>query len=567
MKRWKKLGILLLSAVMLTSSVTVYAEEDYAEQEEYADDVSDDEGEFIPEAYYDPIETNALYGWPQGPAVQAAGAIVMDMDTGAILYGKNLDQRHYPASITKIMTTMVALEHSSLTDTFTCGEEVYQIEADSTNLGIQDGEKLTMEQALHGVMLESANDLANAVAVHVAGSISAFADMMNAKAEELGCTNTHFVNPSGLHGEEHYTTARDMAKIATAAYAIPEFRTITAKTEYIIPKTNVTDEERGFLNHQKLLQKDTEYYMPWCTGGKTGYTTDAWNTLVTYAEQDGMRLVCVLLRENGAPKAYTETADLVNYALASFHHLETESEKDVPSFYDLLDLNYPNAGTTVIQSDALKQKAVQVVKPGLVTIPIGFTRDALQTSVQGDKVLYTYQDWPVGSMEVSFTPLPQLAPLPYEQKRDMETILKRSEERQREDELNKTMVLAVTQLQDGADSLIEKVTEAVQKNTMAVALIGALVLAVLVIMIIILIMRCTKESRIQRKRQAEQRARLRAEEDIDRMSAVEIEQQLRQAMDAEKEKRDRAEERRRRREAEEAELRETEEMLEKIKNS
>ena len=186
-------------------------EEEYVEEnpEDWEDsENSEDEGaeeEFIPEAYYDPILTNGLEGWPDGPMIQAAGAVVMDLDTGIILYAKNMDQEYYPASITKIMTCLVALKYGNLEDTIVCPDEVFDLEEDASHLGFVPGEKVSMKDALYGLMLQSANDLGNAIAIHMAGSIEGFAQMMNDEAQALGCTHTHFANPHGLHMDDHYT--------------------------------------------------------------------------------------------------------------------------------------------------------------------------------------------------------------------------------------------------------------------------------------------------------------------------------------------------------------------------
>ncbi len=570
---WKRCTAALLALLLAAAAPAAFYAEEYEDgyYEEYyeennGEEYYEEEEEFIPEAYYDPIETNEISGWPQGPMVQAAGAMVMDLDTDTILYGKNPDQVFYPASTTKIMTTLLVLENcDDLDETFTCGPEVWQIEEDSTNLGIQEGEQLTVRQALYGVMLESANDLANAVGVYVAGSLSGFVDMMNERAAELGCTHTHFANPSGLTDEQHYTTARDLAKIAQTAYAREDFRTITGTTEYVIPTTNVTDEERGFLNHQKILRTDTEYYQSWCTGGKTGYTEAAWNTLVTYAEKDGQRLVCVLLRENGADKAYTETTALIEYGFNQFQKQVIEPDSDIPDFYELLKLNYPNAGTTVYQSDALKQSVMTVVEPAVVTIPADADVDRLTVKADGNGVLeYLYEGVHVGTGAVAFTPVPTDITLEYEQYRDMEAIFASSATARQMNELTQTADLAISNLKTGGETIIQTAVQYVETNTMTVIMIGVFVLAILLILIIILIMRVTRESRIRRRRLAEQRARQKAQEDIDRMSAVEIERQLREAMDEEQQRRNVREQREAALRAEEEKLRETEAIIEEI---
>ena len=187
-------GLFILSMLfmLLFSFSTVYASEDgYSDEysDEYSeDDYSDGEGDSeepeIPESYYYPIESNAIPGWPQGPAIEAASAVVMDLDSGTFLYSKNMDAKQYPASITKIMTTLIALEKGNLDDVVTLSDyAVYSIEEGSSHIGLREGEKLTLRQLLYGVMLESANDGANGVAEHIAGTIRNFTDMMNEKAE------------------------------------------------------------------------------------------------------------------------------------------------------------------------------------------------------------------------------------------------------------------------------------------------------------------------------------------------------------------------------------------------
>ena len=552
-------GFLLLFLLIFTS-VTVFAEEydDYSEEEEY-----------IPETYYDPIQTNSLPGWPQGQPVQAAAAVVMDLDTDTFLYAKNITDTHYPASITKIMTTLVALEHAGLDDVIACGEEVYDIEEDSSNLGIQPGEHLTMRQALYGLMLESANDLGNAIAVYVAGSIDGLAQMMNEKAQQLGCVNTHFTNPHGLHSEAHYTCAYDMAKIAQAAYENEAFREIVTTREYSIPPTDIVEEERVFANHQKLMQPSSDYFQPWCTGGKTGFTSDAWNTLVTFGEQNGLRLVCVLLRENGADKSYTETTALMNYGFSQFVRMNVTDGIPTKTFYDILDLENPNTGTTLYRIPELDQEAVTISEPGLVTIPVNADQSRLTSAVGAGgrgALTYYYEGWEVGHGNIKFTPLPTGITLPYHEKRDMEELMKQSNTVRRIREVHQTASSAWTTLVETCTEYYKKAKEFVASNSLTVLLAGAFLLLVLLIVIIILILRVTAEARIARKRKQEERALLRNAERIDRMSAAQIEEELRAGMEAE---RARAEQERKRiamEQEEERKLRETEALLEEIRN-
>ena len=274
------------------------------------------EGTEPPAAYYEAVQTDALANWPQGPAIYAESGILVDLDTQEILYSKNIDKQLYPASITKVMTTLVAIESSSPEDPVTFSQHALDsIEWDSSNIGCRLNETLTMEQCWYAMMLNSANEVCCGVAEHISGSIEAFVEKMNQKAAELGCTNTHFSNPNGLPDETHYTTAHDMALIANAAYQNETFRQVFSTRQYEIPPTPQYTETRYLYNHHKMMQPDTEYYYEGCLGGKTGYTETALNTLVTIASRNGKNLLCVTMRTQGR-QVYTDTASLFDYGFS-----------------------------------------------------------------------------------------------------------------------------------------------------------------------------------------------------------------------------------------------------------
>lgn len=274
------------------------------------------EGTEPPAAYYEAVQTDALANWPQGPAIYAESGILVDLDTQEILYSKNIDKQLYPASITKVMTTLVAIESSSPEEPVTFSQHALDsIEWDSSNIGCRLNETLTMEQCWYAMMLNSANEVCCGVAEHISGSIEAFVEKMNQKAAELGCTNTHFSNPNGLPDETHYTTAHDMALIANAAYQNETFRQVFSTRQYEIPPTPQYTETRYLYNHHKMMQPDTEYYYEGCLGGKTGYTETALNTLVTIASRNGKNLLCVTMRTKGR-QVYTDTASLFDYGFS-----------------------------------------------------------------------------------------------------------------------------------------------------------------------------------------------------------------------------------------------------------
>lgn len=287
----------------------------------------------VPESYEWEIQSNNIPGWPEGPKVMAETAIVMDMDTGEVLYAKGIDEKRAPASTTKIMTAMLAIEKVPFETQIAFTDEVNNIEAGSTHIGIKPGETLTMKDCAYAILLASANEVSSGVAEYIGTTVPTFVDMMNQRAKELGCTNTHFVNANGLYDENHYTTARDLAIIAKAAFQNETFREVIKTPYYIVPKTNITDEERWLNNHHKMVLQGSEHYEG-CLGGKTGYTEKAGNTLVTYAERDGRKLVCVLLADINIVAQYTDTKALLDYGFDSFQLLDTAAVSLSPSKSD-----------------------------------------------------------------------------------------------------------------------------------------------------------------------------------------------------------------------------------------
>lgn len=335
-----------------------------------------------PDAYFEPIQSNTIAGWPQGPAVWAESAVVLDIDSGTFLYAKNIDATKYPASITKIMTTLLALENARLDERVTFSKNaIFGIERNSSHIGIRPDEILSMEECIYGMMLASANEVCLAVAEHIGGSVDAFVEMMNQKALELGCTNTHFTNPNGLPNEQHYTTAHDMALIAQAAYKNPKFRTVIQTKVSSIPTTNMCGEVRWFQNHHKMIL-DGDYYYEGCTGGKTGFTQAALNTLVTYAERNGRRLVCVSLRTNGR-QVYTDTAAMLNYGFDNFQNLTLYSRSSNAAAHMLYPSIYFGQAMTV---DQMRSNCI-------VTLPNTATQDQITyvSSMTNGIIAHTYQ--------------------------------------------------------------------------------------------------------------------------------------------------------------------------------
>lgn len=265
------------------------------------------------------------------PNIAAEVAILIDANTKTVLYEKNGYEKHYPASITKLMTALLTIENLSPTDTITFSKDaIFGIEAGSSHIGIDVDEQLTVDQALHGLLLMSANEVANGLAEAVSGSIDAFAQRMTERAKELGALNTHFVNPHGLHDDNHYTTAYDMALIASYLADNEYFLQLMKDSTYEIPGTNKTDEIRYLYQQHKMLNpsRDATIYREDVIGGKTGYTDEARHTLVTIAKQGDTTLVAVVLQSE-RDSLYTDTAQLLDYGFESYYPLNLHSVDDI----------------------------------------------------------------------------------------------------------------------------------------------------------------------------------------------------------------------------------------------
>lgn len=276
--------------------------------------------------YSQPADTDSVKGWPKGPSIEGQSAVLMDAVTDAVLYSKNAEERLYPASITKIMTALLACEHLDIHDTLTMSEAAaYGIEAGSSSIYAETGEVFTVEQALMALMLESANEIALALAEKTSGSVKKFVELMNQRARELGCKDTHFNNPNGLPDETHYTTASDMMKIAKAAWYNPLFRKFVTTQVYEIPPTNEQPETRYLLNHHKMMDGQS-YSYDGVLGGKTGYTNDAGSTLVTYAKRGNSVLIAVVL--NSTNGGFPDTTSLLDYGFDNFERKDMNVDLD-----------------------------------------------------------------------------------------------------------------------------------------------------------------------------------------------------------------------------------------------
>lgn len=267
------------------------------------------------------ITTNAISGWPQGSDITSTAAVVMEESTNTVVYAKNMDQPLFPGGTVKVMTTLLALENSQLTDSVTMTSTgVSGVTDGGANISAQLDEVFTMEQCLYAIMMVSANDIALQVAEHLGGSVEGFVQMMNARAAELGCTNTVFTNPTGLPDENQHTTAHDMALIMKAALENESFRTIAGAPSYTISATNVSGGERVLTNNFSMMNAANAAYYQNCLGGREGFTEASGSTLVCGAEKNGVTLIAVVL-QGASGTTGAEAGALLNYGFDNFQML------------------------------------------------------------------------------------------------------------------------------------------------------------------------------------------------------------------------------------------------------
>lgn len=315
MIKWKRLLCLGMAASMMLS-ITAYGDVIDFTGPEGQVSAAESPGTSTPSAPSgsDSSQNSASSVAVEKPTVQSEGAVLLNANTGEILFEKNGNTRFYPASITKLMTALLTVENCSLSDTVTFSKTATtNLESGAVTLNLTEGDQLTVEQCLYGLLLKSANEIANGLAEHISGSVSSFADKMNARAKELGCTDTHFVNPNGLNNTEHYTTPRDMAIIARAAFQNPTVAKVASTLSYEFPATKKASARTITMGHKMLYPNDSRYY-DGIVAGKTGYTSKAGNTLATCAERDGLRLIAIIMKSSQTH--YEDTKALLDYGFA-----------------------------------------------------------------------------------------------------------------------------------------------------------------------------------------------------------------------------------------------------------
>lgn len=366
--------------------------------------------------------------WPEPPEIESAAAVVMETSTGSLLYNKAAYEAHYPASTTKLMTSLLAIEQCPLSDIVTCSKEsVNSIGWDSSRIGLVAGESIDMENALYAILLASANEVSYAVAEHIGGTMEYFVSMMNERAKDLGCVNTHFVNPHGLDNEEHYSCPYDLALIARQAMEYTTFRRVSGSYNHKIPETN-KNEVRWISNTHPFIKKNIVY--DGVFAGKTGSTSKAGSCLVTCAERNGMTLVCVVMKAPDSATVQADTKKLLDYAFTNFTLTPlTSSESSTKNAFPVLFED-----EEALISDVSSPLSISDTS---LVLPVGasyndLTKKITLTSSESfstgknviGEVNYFYADNFVGSAEIMYhseediivvpspTPVPSNTPIP-----------------------------------------------------------------------------------------------------------------------------------------------------------
>lgn len=352
-----------------------------------------------------PVQSNEVPNWPAGPVVGAESAILMELQTGTILYSKNIHQREYPASTTKILTTLIAAERCQMDEIVTFSHDaVFDTPWDSSHIAMDVGQELTMEQCLNAILIRSANEVCYAVAEHITGTTDwqVFSDIMNARAGELGCLNTHFVNPNGLPDEDHYTTAYDLAMIGRAFFANEMLCKITLSPRIDFPATDKLPQGKLENNHMEIIPGGT-YAYEYIVGCKTGYTDDARSCLVSCAEKDGLKLICVVMRDE-APNHYEDTISLFEYGFSNFERVnvaQTETKYNI----DNTGLFY--SGNDIFGSS---RPFLSLNREDFIVLPRTVSFGEVSSSIsyeaadenQAAVISYSYQEVPLGTVRVDF---------------------------------------------------------------------------------------------------------------------------------------------------------------------
>lgn len=351
-------------------------------------------------AFLSPTAARAL----TDPAIAAESALLVDPATDTVLYELNADETRYPASTTKIMTALVTLENADLSTQVTVEQSDFdEVTSDSSVAGFRAGEVLTIEQLLYGLLLPSGNDASYILARAVGGDVPTFVQMMNDRAAELGCTDTHFANPCGLHDPDHYTCARDLYRITRAAMDNPTFAKIVATPSYELPATNKQG-ARLLTNSNLLLDDDSSAYYAPAIGVKTGNTAEAGRCLVGAASQNDVTLYSVVLgcEDAAIPTSITETKRLFEWAYAEWSMQEVTAAQNVLETVDVVDA-HQGEQLEVAAADGLEALLPVDTDPAEIQVTYDLPDELVAPFEAGDELgtaTFTLGDRTLGTVEL-----------------------------------------------------------------------------------------------------------------------------------------------------------------------
>ncbi len=338
----KKLFIIILSILISLSSTASYCNDTTSS--------SENSSEVIVETQ-DNVESDKASVQKTKLNLHSEAAILIDSKTGTVLYGKNENDKMNPASTTKVLTAILTIENGNLNDmTTVSAKAIAPIPSGYSTAYLTEGEEISVLNLLKALLIYSANDAGNVLAEYVSGSMESFVDMMNQKATEIGCTNSHFVNTNGVHNENHYSTASDLAKISRYCMQNETFRQLVSMKSCTIPATNKS-KERVYANTNKNLLTSSEYYREDCIGIKTGFTTPARHCLLSSCKKDDMELIAVILHAQTAADRYSDVDTLYSFGYKNYKILVPEEEKNIEETSD------ENINTEQINAEASSAKS------------------------------------------------------------------------------------------------------------------------------------------------------------------------------------------------------------------
>lgn len=351
------------------------------------------------------VQSNEVPNWPVGPVVNAESAILMDADTGVILYSKNIHQKEYPASTTKTLTALIVSEQCQLDEIVTFSHDaVFDTPRDSSHIAMDVGQELTLEQSLQAILICSANEVCYALAEHITHTTdwSVFAEIMNERAAQLGCLNSHFVNPNGLPDENHYTTAYDLAMIGRAFFDNEMLCKITTTRRMEFPVTEKLP--LGKLeNNQMMIIPGGTYAYEYLVGCKTGFTDDARYCLVSCAEKNGLKLICVVMKDE-QPYQYEDTIALFDYGFANFEKVNVSQAE---TKYNIDDIGLFYGGNDVFGNS---KPLLSLNKDDCIILPKTIPFESAESVITYDTenenqaavISYSYHGMNLGSVGIDF---------------------------------------------------------------------------------------------------------------------------------------------------------------------